>query len=253
MEWFLNYRKDLAQLITYCETCPSTGNRMLAIPTRERLQRALRYMLDENEFFSPYGLRSVSRIHRDKPYVFSAGSEEYRVDYVPGEATSYLFGGNSNWRGPIWFPINFLIVEALERYHLFLGEGFKVECPVGSGKMLTLKEVAQELSQRLASIFLPNESGMRPCHGEVTKYATDPHWRDLVLFNEYFHSETGRGCGASHQTGWTALAVKLLENTVNGSDRNKQIRRETEGEAATLRGATGAKRGRSASRPAVAV
>jgi len=253
MEWFLNYRKDLAQLITYCDVCPSTGDRMLAIPTRERLRRVLRYMLDENEFLSPYGLRSVSRVHRDKPYVFSVGNEEYRVDYVPGEGTSYLFGGNSNWRGPIWFPINFLIVEALERYHLFFGEGFKVECPVGSGKMLTLKEVAQELSRRLASIFLPNERGIRPCHGEVAKYATDPHWRDLILFNEYFHGETGRGCGASHQTGWTALAVKLLENTVNGSDRNKQVRRETEGEAIKVRGATGAKRGRSASRPAITV
>jgi Glycosyl hydrolase family 63 C-terminal domain len=126
-----NYRKDLDRLITYYETCPSTGNRMLAIPTRERLQRALRYMLDENEFLSLHGLRSVSRIHRDKPYVFTVGNEEYRVDYVPGEATSYLFGGNSSWRGPIWFPINFLIVEPLERYHLFLGEGFKVECSVG--------------------------------------------------------------------------------------------------------------------------
>ena len=223
MEWFLNYRTDLDRLITYCEVCPSTGNRMLAIPTRERLQRALRYMLDENEFLSPHGLRSVSRIHRDKPYVFTVANEEYRVDYVPGEATSYLFGGNSNWRGPIWFPINFLIVEALERYHLFFGEGFKVECPVGSGKMLTLKEVAQELSRRLASIFLPDENGMRPCHGGITKYESDPYWRDLVLFHEYFHGETGRGCGASHQTGWTALAVKLLENTVNGSDRSKQL------------------------------
>jgi hypothetical protein len=218
MEWFLNYRKDLARLITYCEACPWTGNRMLAIPTRERLQRALRYMLDENEFFSPRGLRSVSRIHRDKPYVFTVGNEEYRVDYVPGEATSYLFGGNSNWRGPIWFPINFLIVEALERYHLFFGEGFKVECPVSSGKMLTLKEVAQELSRRLSSIFLPNAEGARPCHGEIAKYASDPHWRDLVLFHEYFHGETGRGCGASHQTGWTALAVKLLEDPVNRSE-----------------------------------
>jgi len=214
MEWFLNYRKDLAQLITYCEVCPSTGNRMLAIPTRQRLQRALRYMLDENEFLSPHGLRSVSRVHREKPYIFRAGNEEHRVDYVPGEGTSYLFGGNSNWRGPIWFPINFLIVEALERYHLFFGEGFKAECPVGSGKMLTLKEVAQELSRRLASIFLPDKDGARPCHGDITKYATDPHWRDLVLFYEYFHGETGRGCGASHQTGWTALAVKLLENTI---------------------------------------
>jgi hypothetical protein len=253
MEWFLNYRKDLASLVTYCEVCPSTGNRMLAIPSRERLRRALRYMLDENEFFSPYGLRSVSRVHRDKPYVFRVASEEYRVDYVPGEGNSYLFGGNSNWRGPIWFPINFLIVEALERYHLFYGESFKVECPTGSGNMATLQEVSRELARRLGSTFLPNEKGVRPCYGELAKYATDPHWRDLVLFYEYFHGETGRGCGASHQTGWTALAVKLLENTTNGSDPNKQIRRGAESEVAQVRGATGAKRGRSASRPALAV
>jgi mannosylglycerate hydrolase MGH1-like protein len=225
MNWFLNYRKDLAQLITYCEACPFTGNLMLAIPSRQRLQRALRYMLDENEFFSPYGIRSVSRIHRDKPYVFGVGNEEYRVDYVPGEGTSYLFGGNSNWRGPIWFPINFLIVEALERYHLFFGEGFKVECPTGSGKMLTLKDVAHELAQRLSSIFLRDKKGMRPCHGEVTRYATDPNWRDLVLFYEYFHGETGRGCGASHQTGWTALAIKLLENTIEHSDGMMRVAR----------------------------
>src|SRR6266576_6179351 len=226
---------------------------MLAIPTRERLQRALRYMLDENEFLSPHGLRSVSRVHRDNPYVFSVGNEEYRVDYVPGEGTSYLFGGNSNWRGPIWFPINFLIVEALERYHLFFGEGFKAECPVGSGKMLTLKEVAQELSRRLASIFLPDKDGARPCHGDITKYATDPHWRDLVLFYEYFHGETGRGCGASHQTGWTALAVKLLENTIEHTDRSEQIGSGVEIDAPKVRDAIGANRRRTASRPAITV
>src|SRR5207247_8879722 len=221
--------------------------------TRERLRRVLRYMLDENEFLSPYGLRSVSRVHRDKPYVFSVGNEEYRVDYVPGEGTSYLFGGNSNWRGPIWFPINFLIVEALERYHLFYGQSFKVECPTGSGNMATLKEVADELSRRLSSIFLPDENGMRPCHGEIAKYAPDPHWRGLVLFHDYFHGETGRGCGASHQTGWTALAVKLLENTIEHPDRRENIDRDSEIQEHEVRGATGAKRGRSASRSAVAV
>jgi hypothetical protein len=230
MEWFLNYRKDLAQLITYCDVCPSTGNRMLAIPSRERLRRALRYMLDENEFFSPHGLRSVSRVHHDRPYIFRAGNEEHRVDYVPGEGTSYLFGGNSNWRGPIWLPINFLIVEALERYHLFYGQSFKVECPTGSGNMMTLQEVSRELARRLSSIFLLNQKGARPCHGDVAKYASDPHWRDLVLFYEYFHGETGRGCGASHQTGWTALAVKLLENTIEHIDRS-EVRRDAESDA----------------------
>jgi hypothetical protein len=253
MEWFLKYRKDLAALVTYCEVCPSTGNRMLAIPSRDRLQRALRYMLDENEFFSPYGLRSVSRTHGGTPYVFRAGNEEYRVDYVPGEGNSYLFGGNSNWRGPIWFPINFLIVEALERYHLFYGESFKVECPTGSGNMMTLQEIARELARRLGSIFLPNENGARPCHGDIGRYADDPHWRDLVLFYEYFHGETGRGCGASHQTGWTALAVKLLENTSEHTDRSIQIDREPDANTSKVRGAAGAKRRRSAARPAVAV
>jgi Glycosyl hydrolase family 63 C-terminal domain len=248
MDWFLNYRKDLASLITYCETCPFTGNRMLAIPTRERLQRALKYMLDESEFFSPYGLRSVSRYHRDHPYVFHVGNEEHRVDYVPGEGMSYLFGGNSNWRGPIWFPINFLIVEALERYHLFYGESFKVECPTGSGDMMTLKQVADELSRRLTRIFLPNEKGQRPCHGQVEKYAADPHWRDLVLFYEYFDGETGRGCGASHQTGWTGLAVKLLENAINGSDQEDRF-----DETPVVRGSTRPERRRSAKRATAAV
>ena len=252
MDWFLKYRQDLASLITYCDVCPFTGNRMLAIPTRERLQRALRYMLDENEFLSPFGLRSVSRVHRDNPYVFRVGNDEHRVDYVPGEGTSYLFGGNSNWRGPIWFPINFLIVEALERYHKFYGESFKVECPVGSGNMLTLQEVADELSRRLTSVFLPDEKGARPCHGEVEKYATDPNWQDLVLFSEYFHGETGRGLGASHQTGWTALAVKLLENTTNDPDATEN-RDNNETETAEIRRTPGARHGGYPSRATVAV
>ena len=253
MEWFLNYRKDLASLVTYCEVCPFTGNRMLAIPTRDRLRRALRYMLDENEFLSRHGIRSVSRVHSEKPYVFRAGNEEFRVDYVPGEGNSHLFGGNSNWRGPIWFPTNFLIVEALERFHLFYGDSFKVECPTGSGNMMTLQQVARELAWRLGSIFLPNDNGVRPCHGDSAKYANDPHWRDLVLFYEYFHGETGRGCGASHQTGWTALAVKLLENTIEHTTQSIQNPQKADTDASTVRGATGAKRRRSASRSAVAV
>ena len=221
MEWFLRHREDLKPTITYCEPCSHFCHRILAAPTHDRLVRTLRYMLDENEFLSPYGLRSVSRVHYDKPYVFVAGHEEHRVDYVPGEGTSYLFGGNSNWRGPIWFPINYLIIEALERYHHFYGNKLKVECPVNSGTMLTLQEVAQELSRRLSNIFLPDELGRRPCHGDVKKYSCDPHWRDLVLFHEYFHGETGRGLGASHQTGWTALAARLLENAVENSDQIK--------------------------------
>jgi hypothetical protein len=136
---------------------------------------------------------------------------ELRVDYIPGESTSGMFGGNSNWRGPIWFPVNYLLIEALERYHHFYGDDFLIECPTGSGVWMTLKQVANELSRRLSALFLPGTNGRRPCHGEERRYAEDPHWRDLVLFYEYFHGDTGRGCGASHQTGWTALVSRLLE------------------------------------------
>jgi hypothetical protein len=169
-------------------------------------------MLDENEFLSPHGIRALSRVHREHPYVFQVGGMEHRVDYDPGESTTGLFGGNSNWRGPVWFPVNYLLVEALERYHHFYGDEFKVECPVGSGKMMNLAEVAHEIATRLTTPFLPDATGARPCHGGDARYATDPHWRDLVLFHEYFHGDTGRGVGASHQTGWTALVVRCLED-----------------------------------------
>jgi hypothetical protein len=186
---------------------------LLAIPSRERLQKTLRYMLDEKEFLSPFGLRSLSRHHRAQPYVFDALGEELRVDYVPGESTTTIFGGNSNWRGPIWFPVNFLLIEALERYDHYYGRTFTVECPTGSGTMRTLGEVADFLRKRLASIFLPDPaSRRRPCHGGDARYADDPHWRDLVLFYEYFHGDIGRGLGASHQTGWTALVERCIDD-----------------------------------------
>ncbi len=212
MKWFLENRPDLARSITFANPCPHHEHRILAIPSRERLERTLRYMLDETEFLSPYGLRSVSRVHQDQPYVFRVGHDEHRVDYTPGEGNTYLFGGNSNWRGPIWFPINYLLIEALERYDHFYGDSLKVACPAGSDNLMTLKEVAQELSRRHARLFLPNGTGARPCHGADERYATDPHWKGLALFYEYFHADTGRGCGASHQTGWTALAVRCLAN-----------------------------------------
>jgi hypothetical protein len=212
MRWFIENRPDLARIITWCQSCPHRQHRMLAIPSRERLESALRYMLDESEFLSPFGIRSVSAVHRDNPYVFRVGDNEYRVDYAPGEGNTYLFGGNSNWRGPIWFPINYLLVEALERYHHFYGDALKVECPVGSGRFLSLSGVANELARRLGSLFLPNNQGARPCHGTDSRYTEDPNWGELVLFHEYFHADTGRGCGASHQTGWTALAVRCLEH-----------------------------------------
>ncbi|MBI3323865.1 MAG: glucosidase, partial [Candidatus Omnitrophica bacterium] len=179
---------------------------------RERLTRVLRYLLDEREFLSPYGLRSLSRIHQERPYVLAINGQEHRVEYEPGESASGLFGGNSNWRGPVWFPLNYLLIEALERYHHFYGETLQVECPTGSGRMMTLQAVAQELAKRLAGLFLPDEHHHRPCHGGAPRFAQDPLWKELVLFHEYFHGEDGRGLGASHQTGWSSLVVRCLED-----------------------------------------
>ena len=214
MEWFLEHRPDLAQHIAYCDRGPREGTgaerRLLAIPTRERLRRMLRYILDEREFLSPFGIRSLSKVHEKSPFVLHAGGEEHRVDYVPGESNTWLFGGNSNWRGPIWFPVNFLLMESLEVYHHFYGESFQVECPVGSGKHVTLLEAAREIERRLVTLFLADGQGRRPCHGDEAMYANDPHWKELMLFYEYFHGDTGRGLGASHQTGWTALAAPML-------------------------------------------
>jgi hypothetical protein len=217
MNWFLENRRDLKNQISYMEIAEdgqeqAITHRLLAIPSRERLRRVLRYVLDEAEFLSPYGIRSLSKFHKDHPYVFNARGEQYRVEYVPGESNMPLFGGNSNWRGPVWFPINYLLIEALERYHHFYGDTFQVECPTGSGRMMTLGQVARQIALRLSRLFLPDAGGARPCHGGVPLYAEDPHWKDLVLFHEHFHGDTGRGLGASHQTGWTALITRLVED-----------------------------------------
>jgi hypothetical protein len=187
------------------------GHRLLAIPSRARLERVLRYLLDEEEFLSPYGIRSLSRFHKDNPHVCWTGGQENRLAYVPGDSDSGMFGGNSNWRGPIWLPVNYLLIETLERYHHFYGEALRVECPTGSGRTMNLAEVAQELAARLTRIFLPDAHGRRPCHGICGHFADDPHWQNLVLFYEYFHGDNGQGVGASHQTGWTALVARLLE------------------------------------------
>jgi hypothetical protein len=222
MQWFLDNRKDLTRYITYCagHAGPDRGTQrsyfLLAVPSKDRLVRTLKYMLDEKEFLSPFGIRSLSKFHQDHPYVYQTGGMEWRVDYSPGESTTTVFGGNSNWRGPVWFPINFLLIEALERYHLFYGNGLKVEFPTGSGTMLNLKEVARDISRRLVALFVPDEKGHRPCHGEEERYASDPNWKELCLYYEYFHAETGRGCGASHQTGWTALAARILSGFTAG-------------------------------------
>ena len=222
MDWFLEHRPDLNQLSSYychSQAGPGHGRRLLAIPSRERLQRVLRYLFDENEFLSPYGIRSVSRAHKDHPYVFHLDGQEYKVDYQPGESTIGLFGGNSNWRGPIWFPFNYLLIEALERYYHFYRNDLLVEFPTGSGVSLNLKQVADELSTRLCKLFLPGAGGKRPCYGDDPRFAQDPNWKELVLFHEYFHGETGRGLGASHQTGWTSLVIRLLENLAKAATK----------------------------------
>jgi Glycosyl hydrolase family 63 C-terminal domain len=213
LEWFVENRKDLTHNVA-CMNTPGEGERrLLSIVDSEQLQRILKVMLDENEFLSPYGIRAVSRIHREHPYVLSANGNEYRVDYEPGESSTGLFGGNSNWRGPIWFPVNFLLIESLQKFHHYLGDDFKVECPTGSGQMMTLWEVAAELSRRMTRIFLKGPDGRRPVHGTNRLYRDDPNWQDLVLFYEYFHGDNGSGVGASHQTGWTGVVAKLLQQS----------------------------------------
>ncbi len=219
MQWFLDNRRDLARHITCLTPHGSEPRRLLAVPSRERLERLLRYLLDENEFLSPHGIRSLSRYHLDNPYTFDIDGRSYRVDYEPGESTTGMFGGNSNWRGPVWFPLNYLIIEALERYHYFYGDSLKVECPTGSGNWVTLDAAAAEIARRLSRLFLPGEGGKRPCHGGDSRYAEDPAYRDLVLFHEYFHGETGEGLGAAHQTGWTALVAQCLEAVAAGRHR----------------------------------
>ncbi|MFN7967115.1 MAG: glucosidase [Acidobacteriota bacterium] len=217
LEWFLENRRDLAGQISYMASGDGHGeHRLLAIPTRERLESAVRYLLDEGEFLSPHGIRSLSRVHADKPYEYRLDGNVWKVEYTPGESNSGLFGGNSNWRGPIWFPINFLLVEALERYGHFFEDSLTVELPTGSGHRVTLQQAARELSRRLSSLFIADERGRRPVHGDDARYATDDGWKDLVLFYEYFHGDTGRGVGASHQTGWTALAATLIQERARG-------------------------------------
>ena len=175
------------------------------------LLAVLRRLLDEDEFLSPYGVRSLSKFHAEHPFEFEASGEKFSVGYTPGESDSWLFGGNSNWRGPIWFPVNYLLIEAIERYHHFYGDDFQIECPTGSGKMMNLRQVSHELNLRLSKLFMRRESDCRPCLAKLGRFADDPHWRDLILFHEYFHGETGEGLGASHQTGWTALIVNCIE------------------------------------------
>lgn len=225
MEWFLRNRTDIAWHSTCACAHAAAGSgavlagthRLLAIPSRDRLERVVSILMDEREFLSPFGVRSLSKFHQSSPYVFNAAGEQFRVDYTPGESTTGLFGGNSNWRGPIWFPINYLLIEALERYHHFYGDSLRIESPKGSGRTITLDQAASEIRARLTRLFLPDAHGQRPCHADERRFADDPHWRDLLYFHEHFHADTGRGLGATHQTGWTALVLELLRHAPGAS------------------------------------
>ena len=184
---------------------------LAALVNAQRLRRILSRVLDENEFLSPYGIRALSRFHADHPYVLNVQGHEYRVNYLPAESDTGMFGGNSNWRGPVWMPVNVLLIRALLSYYLYYGNDFTIECPTGSGNRMNLFEVAREISNRLTKIFLRDSAGRRPVYGGTEKFQTDPHWKDYILFYEYFHGDNGAGLGASHQTGWTGLVGKLIE------------------------------------------
>ncbi len=210
LEWFLKYRPDLAALVSHWNHEGRGHRRLLSLLRGHRMKRLLKRMLDESEFLSQYGVRALSRVHEREPYVYRHNGMDLSVSYQPAESDSGLFGGNSNWRGPIWFPVNFLIIESLQKFHHYYGDDFKVECPVGSGQFVTLNEAANEIATRLTRIFLADRSGSRPAYGHHPRMQVDPHFRDHLLFYEYFHGDTGRGVGASHQTGWTGLVAKLL-------------------------------------------
>lgn len=213
LQWFVENRPELGAHLETQTTPDATVRRFLSLVNRERLRQVLKYMLDETEFLSPHGIRALSGVHHEHPYTLKVNGNEHRVDYEPAESSTGLFGGNSNWRGPIWFPVNYLLIESLQKFHFYLGDSYKVECPTGSGQMLTLWEVAVELSRRLSRIFLRDNDGRRPVYGGTDMFQRDPHWRDLLLFYEYFHGDNGAGIGASHQTGWTGLVAKLLQQS----------------------------------------
>jgi hypothetical protein len=184
---------------------------ILALVNPDRLRKILSKMLDENEFLGPHGIRSISRFHEQHPYVMYSDGQEYRVDYLPAESDTGMFGGNSNWRGPVWMPVNLMLVRALQQFYMYYGDSFKIECPTGSGNMMNLFEVSKEISNRLTSTFTRDENGRRPVYGGTEKFQADPHWRDYILFYEYYHGDNGAGLGASHQTGWSGVVAKLIQ------------------------------------------
>jgi hypothetical protein len=208
--WFLASRPELRAAIHDPVMTGVAGRRLASVLDETKLRRVLARMLDEKEFLSDFGIRSLSRYHADHPYVIRVGGQEYRVAYLPAESDTGMFGGNSNWRGPIWMPVNGLIIRALLNYYSYYGDEFKVECPTGSGRLMTLYQVAEEIGRRLANIFLKDHDGRRPVSGGAEKFQCDPHWRDCVLFYEYFHGDNGAGLGASHQTGWTGIIARVM-------------------------------------------
>ncbi len=211
LEWFLAHRPELATNITFTRTKDKKTHRLLSIVKKDQLHQILHKMLDPEEFFGDYGIRALSRYHKYHPYIFDVNGHQYRVDYEPGESSTYLFGGNSNWRGPVWFPVNYLIIESLQKFHHYFGDTFQVECPTNSGNYRTLWDVAAEIERRLIYIFMKNEHHQRPLYGTVEKFQNDPHWQNYMLFFEYFHGDQGIGVGASHQTGWTGIIAKLIQ------------------------------------------
>jgi len=213
LEWFIDHRPDLIEGVACMRTLGAMDRRLFSVVNPDKLRRILQRLLDESEFLSPHGVRALSRVHRDQPYSLKVDGVEYGVRYEPAESSSGLFGGNSNWRGPIWFPVNYLLIESLQKFHHYLGDGFTVEFPTGSGRQMTLAQVAAEISRRLSSIFLRDDDGRRPAFGKAEKLQRDPHFRDHLLFHEYFDGDDGSGVGASHQTGWTGLVSKLLQQS----------------------------------------
>ncbi len=213
MRWFIKNRPDLCGNIFELDALGEGRRRMLSVVNPTRLRQVLRRMLDEDEFLSPHGVRSLSRWHLGHPAHIEVAGRSHEIRYQPAESDTALFGGNSNWRGPVWFPINYLLVESLQRFHHYLGDDFKVEFPTGSGQMLSLADAASELSRRLVSLFMPDAAGRVPVNGGRDLFDFDPGWSDQVTFAEYFHGETGAGLGATHQTGWTALVAKLIRQS----------------------------------------
>ena len=225
-ELYRDRRPDLVNQVSRWNQPGVKGRRLMALVRAFRMTKLLRRMLDETEFLSPYGVRALSRVYRDHPFDFAYDGAHYRVRYEPGESESGMFGGNSNWRGPIWMPVNYMLIENLRRFHLFYGDGLKIECPTGSGVMLTLEEVADELCRRLLKLFLRGPDGRRAVFGRYEKFQTDPHFKDYILFHEYFHGDNGRGCGASHQTGWTGLIANLISQLAEQSNTPAAARAE---------------------------